>query len=220
MIGALVEIAQLALRCSLVESAREWISTRFAFFHVKSSPPFHAPAVCVIAENQVWGGTEQHTRELIHWLLRRGLHVKYVTAGNHVEDPELTELENPALEWIKLPLSVEDLDRKKLWTHMLRSVKAHAVILPCTRVEFGSFAFLGAVRRSFRRVVYVEHATPTPLPDGFQPPHWPGLLHPRGQAHWIEYLRRRYSSAGPAPSGAAPVFAIRCCSPNQKESPS
>ncbi len=193
MAHTVFEIAKLALRCSFVETVREFLSTRLAFFCAKKSPySTDPPAVCVIVENSAWGGTEQHTRDLIHWLLEHDMHVKYVTAGRCNGDPELTRIENYAFQWFNLPLSVEDVSSRRAWIRALRRIKSHAVILPCPRVEFGSFAFLGALRRSFRRVIYIEQLAPTPLPEGFQRPNWSGLLTAKGRADWIEQLRRRY----------------------------
>ena len=159
------ELIGLRLRCSPIERAREWLSTRGAFIHAKHSPrSSDPPAVCVIAQNTAWGGVERHTRALIHGMLRRGLQVKYLTGRDHVEDSEVTGLEDPRFEWLPVPLCVDDPDGRRAWTRTLRSVRSHEAVLACPRVEMGSLGFLGALRRSFRHVVYIEHLMPTPFP--------------------------------------------------------
>ena len=186
------EALGLWLRCSSVERAREWLSTRAAFLNPKRT---HAagdlPAVCIIAQNSAWGGVERHTRALVRGLLRRGMQVKYVTGRGHVDQPEPALLNDPRFEWLPLPLDINAPGNRRTWTRTLRSVRGHAALLACPCVETGSLAFLGALRRSFRHVVYLEHLTPTPLP-------WQGEGLAATPTSWddarrqVELLRRRY----------------------------
>ncbi len=187
------ELVELALRCSPAETLREQVSRHFAFFNRKKSPATGDPrAVCIIAENTAWGGTERHTDELIKSLLAKGYHVRMICGNRTPPGPELEAMASEAFEVILVPLSIHDANSKRAWTRMLRSVKSYVVVLPCPQMSAGSFGFLRAVRRSFSSVTFIAHCTPEPWPKGMSRPSLGDLMRVAGRAYWIEQLRRRY----------------------------
>lgn len=193
MLAAWVELVELGVRCSPVEALREEV-IRSLYVNWRKPAVNGHPTVCVIAENDGWGGTEVHTRLLIERLLARGYGVEYVSGRTNDFDRRLEQLDPARVRIIRSALSIFDQGKPahRAWLAQLARLQSRTLLLPSPWVEFGSFSFLRACRRTFERIIYIEHTLPTPMPPLVRKRYLGGRLPGLGMAWHRERLRRRY----------------------------
>lgn len=164
----IAETLTLILKLSLVERIREipgrvktWWQRR------RLMPQDKRSGVCVVAENPAWGGTEVHTHQLIKDLLEEGHRVEYLSGRDNYLESNTDSLRDQGLLIRELAASVYDQGPQgyKTWLRIFRQIKSDVLVLPAPHTAFGSFSFLRAARRCFSRIIYIQHAHPTPFPE-------------------------------------------------------
>ncbi len=188
-----LEFASLLARCSPIEWVRERTVRRLRT-NLRKPPLNSHPSVCIIAENDGWGGTEVHTLMLIERLLSLGYRVEYLSARTNELDARLARFDPNQVHVIQSPLSIFDQSRaaRERWQQQLERLHSRTLLLPVPLSHFGSFAFLRACRRTFERIVYIQHTLPDPMPALVRKRHLGGRIAGLGMAWYKERLRRAY----------------------------
>lgn len=198
----LMEVVAERVRCSFIETLRER-SVRYVRTRGRQSvQPDDRVSACVLEESAGWGGAEVHTAALIKHLVKRGYRVEYLCGRNNAlaertqsSGERLKAFDSADVHVIQSSLCVyDDQDTEKRWLQQLASLKSHVLFFSSLDVTFGTVPFFRACRRTFRRVVYIEHTVPPSMPP-MQRPRYLGSRIP-GIGWWWhkERLRRRFRS--------------------------
>ncbi len=146
------------------------------------------PAVCVLEHSQGWGGAENHTFLLIEHLRAAGFPLEYICGKESTTSP-------PAgINILQAPIDVFDdaPETEAAWMDVFVGLRSRVLLFPALDVEFGrSLAFMKAVRKSFDRIIYIEHTLPPPMPARTRKRYLGGLV-PGYSVWWHrERLRRK-----------------------------
>jgi glycosyltransferase involved in cell wall biosynthesis len=127
-------------------------------------------SVCIITENRNFGGVEVHTLGLMQALIELGYRIELVVNRFHGYDEmirsrrweERVELTHTDLDGI---LYGETTDIRG-WSHVLQRLSSRVLIFPKGNANFGQLRFLRLCRKTFRRVIFIEHIEPAQRPKG------------------------------------------------------
>ncbi len=161
-----IECITLGLKLSFIEQIRDWVGlVPISLKRFWGNRGDTRLGVCFVAENPNWGGVEVHTIQLIKYLLSVGHRVEYISARDNQVDEDIKQLECEGLliTYSSVSVSQQSAKAAALWRSIFWNIKSSILVLPATYTTFGSFSFLRAARRSFKRIVSIQHTMPMPL---------------------------------------------------------
>ncbi len=146
------------------------------------------PVVCVLEHSQGWGGAENHTFLLLEHLQVAGFPIEYICGSNSTTTPPV------GINIQHAPIDVFDdmSETEAIWLNLFAGLHSRVLVFPALDVAFGrSLAFMKAVRKSFDRIIYIEHTLPPPMPARTRKRYLGGLV-PGYSVWWHrERLRRK-----------------------------
>ena len=153
------------------------------------------PTICIIVQNQSFGGMEVHTLGLMEAFIDCGYHIELVSNRYRGYDSIID-----ARGWQDNVRTVHtDLagilygenSSKRLWMQALSGLQSRVLIFPKGDSNYGQAGFLRACRLTFDRIIFVEHLDPRPRPKTTR--RWLGVV--PGLALWW-HKRRILSRRG------------------------
>lgn len=150
-------------------------------------------SVCIITQNQGFGGMEVHTLGLINALIDRGYSIELITNRYHRYDELIL-----SRGWQdKVDIVHTDLggilygDRIDSggWWRALSGLRSEVLVFPKGNNNFGHIRLLRLCRRKFKKVIFIEHLEAIPRPPRSSR-RWAGLI--PGVGFW--WHKRRFLS--------------------------
>jgi glycosyltransferase involved in cell wall biosynthesis len=135
-------------------------------------------SVCMIVENQSFGGMEVHTLGLMESLIERGYGIDLISNRYRGYDvpvvargwQESVRIIHTDLEGI---LYGGDSNRKQ-WKHLFSKLRSRVLIFPRGDSNYGQAGFLRSCRETFDWIVFVDHLEARPRPVSSR--RWLGVL--------------------------------------------
>jgi glycosyltransferase involved in cell wall biosynthesis len=122
--------------------------------------------ICIIVETESFGGAENHTGELVKFLLSNGHLVELVSCNNSFYDQIARIINHDNLTYTKVETSTtrKSPGFSRKWTKILSSLRSSILILPKGWFWSGNIEFLKLCRKKFNKIYYIEHLTPEDMP--------------------------------------------------------
>jgi glycosyltransferase involved in cell wall biosynthesis len=147
---------------------------------MSQAAPRHAPAIasparsiCIITENEGFGGMEVHTIGLMEALIARGYRIELVVNRYDRYDPIVADRgwsDRVRIVHTDLPgILYGSGDDPNGWRKVLGGLDSSTLIFPKGDNNYGQPGFLRECRRAFQRIVFIEH-----LEARERPPLWEG----------------------------------------------
>lgn len=126
-------------------------------------------SVCIITQNESFGGMEVHTLALIGALLERGYTIELIENRYRGYDPVIQRngwQDRVRIIHTDLPgiLYGERSDRAG-WRRQFQELASRTLVFPKGNYNFGQFGFLRECRRAFESIVFIEHLEPHERPS-------------------------------------------------------
>jgi glycosyltransferase involved in cell wall biosynthesis len=148
--------------------------------------------VCIIAENQSFGGMEVHTLGLMKTLIARGYHIELIANHYYGYDEIIKsrcwddKVRVIHTEFGGILYGASGSSRQ--WKHALSCLRSTILIFPRGNSNYGQISFLRACRTFFERIIFIDHSAARPRPRETR--HWFGLI--PGLSLW--WYKRRFLS--------------------------
>ncbi len=174
-------------------------------------------SICFITEADCFGGAEVHTLSIIKLLLSHDFYVELVQCKHNGYQEIVKSLSSSKIKLINTDLSVNERNPKLIadWGYLLRSLNSYVLILPKGWNGMGSVEFLKTCKKVFRKVYFIEHSEPDPMPPKTSTSHFSGLVKGLGLWWYKEKYERRkrsfYADKIIAVSNAAARMLIEEC---------
>lgn len=153
--------------------------------------------VCIIVETEAFGGAEIHTGRLIRQLLECGYWVELVSCANVFYDRIVEELHDERLIYHRVDLSTTRFTSGTVnqWVEFLSTIESSILIIPKGWFWAGHCEFLKVCRRKFKKIYYIEHLAPDPMPKKSSREYWGGRFKGAGLWWFWEKWKRKMRSA-------------------------
>lgn len=137
--------------------------------------------LCLFVDTTEFGGAENHTLNLINYLINNDIYVNLIECRSNVYD-NLVPF-HPSLKLIKCELSTRCNDSDyKLWMDFLSDLPGDVGVFVKGYFLLGDLAFLKAMRSKFKRLVFIEHFCPSPMPQKTSKKYLGGII--KGLSLW------------------------------------
>jgi glycosyltransferase involved in cell wall biosynthesis len=133
---------------------------------VSAETPSTKRSVCIITQNQSFGGMEVHTLGLMQALIDRGHSIELV-ANRYCQYDEIVRSKGwqQNVTIIRTDLGgilYGDRSDGRLWRRVLGRTRSRILIFPKGNNNDGTIGFLRACRGTFEKVVFIEHSASHP----------------------------------------------------------
>jgi glycosyltransferase involved in cell wall biosynthesis len=134
--------------------------------------------VCIIVQNESFGGMEIHTLGLMQALIDRGYPIELIANRYDGYDPVIQ-----AHGWQdRVRIIHTELDgiiygtrgSERQWKRLFQQARGRVLIFPRGDCNYGQRGFLRACRRAFEKVFFVEHLEARPRPKNSR--RWLGII--------------------------------------------
>ena len=135
-------------------------------------------SVCIITQNQSFGGMEVHTLGLMRTLIDRGYRIELISNRYDRYDEIVRRNEwEPSVRIIHTDLDGILYGRRSDragWRQVFSDLESRMLVFPKGNYNFGQIGFLRECRRAFERIVFIEHLEPYERPQSSR--KWLGIV--------------------------------------------
>ena len=142
------------------------------------SPRSGHRSVCIITQNQSFGGMEVHTLGLMRTLIERGYRVELVS-NRYDRYDEIVRRNGWETNVRTIHTDLDGIlygrgsDRAG-WRAVFATLESETLVFPKGNYNFGQIGFLRECRRAFKTIVFIEHLEPYERPQSSR--KWMGVV--------------------------------------------
>ncbi|MBI5874100.1 MAG: glycosyltransferase family 4 protein [Candidatus Omnitrophica bacterium] len=157
-----------------------------------SSAQSNQRSICLIAQPSGFGGTEKQTLDLVKILLEENFCVEFIYSSNKYPSLRFRNILDKRIDFKEVSFNFYRFSAESQiqWKETMQNLKSKTGILLKGEPNLGNLGFILALKRHFKKLIYIEHSLAVPLPPKTTEKHFNGLLPGMGLWRYKEMLIR------------------------------